>query len=118
MEFGEKVLFRPKARADANVLLESRWAQGVWLGRRWGSPVSRVYSEGEVVDARAVQRVPLTERWCAATLAAIRATPWCVRPGPLAADAPPVVLQPLPPDVVPPPPPREPQDPEDQRIPI
>ena len=62
------------------------------------------------MDARAVQRVPLAERWCAATLAAIRATPWCVRPGPLAADAPPLVLQPVPPDVVPPPPPREPPE--------
>ena len=110
LEFGETVLFRPKARADANVLLEGRWAQGVWLGRRWGSPVSRVYSQGEVVDARAVQRVPLAERWCAATLGAIRATPWCVRPCPLVADAPPLVLQPVPPDVVPPPPPREPPE--------
>ena len=29
LEFGEVVLFRPTARADANVLLESRWARGV-----------------------------------------------------------------------------------------
>jgi hypothetical protein len=95
LEFGEIVLFRPKKLADANVLLESRWAHGVWLGRRWGSPVSRVFSQGEVVDARAIQRVPVAERWCAATLGAIRATPWCARPGPEGA-APLVVLQPLP----------------------
>jgi hypothetical protein len=95
LEFGEIVLFRPKKLADANVLLEHRWARGVWLGRRWGSPVSRIFSQNEVVDARAVQRVPLAERWCAATLGAIRATPWCVRPGPEGA-APLVVLQPLP----------------------
>ena len=96
LEFGEVVLFRPKARADANVLLEARWARGVWLGRRWGSPVSRIHSQGEVVDARAVQRVPVAERWSAAALGEIRATPWCVRPGAPGEDAPLVVLQPLP----------------------
>ena len=102
LEFGEVVLYRPKKRDDANVLLEDRWAKGVWLGRRWGSPTSRIYSRGGVVDARAVQRVPAEERWCAGTLGAIRATPWCVRP---AADVPLVALQPLPPaDVVVPPP--------------
>jgi hypothetical protein len=103
LEFGEIVLFRPKKLADANVLLESRWARGVWLGKRWGSPVSRVFSRGEVVDARAIQRVPAAERWCAATLGAIRATPWCVRPG-SEEEAPLVVLQPLPEAVAPPPP--------------
>ena len=100
------MLFRPKARADANVLLEGRWAPGVWLGRRWGSPVSRVHAGGEVVDARALQRVPLAERWSAAPPAEIRATPWCVRQRPLGDAEPLVVLQPLPPDQVPPPPPR------------
>ncbi len=103
LEFGEIVLFRPKKLADANVLLEHRWARGVWLGRRWGSPVSRIFSQNEVVDARAVQRVPLAERWCAATLGAIRATPWCVRPG-SGEEAPLVVLQPLPGVAAPPPP--------------
>ena len=96
LEFGERVLFRPKARADANVLLEGRWLTGTWLGRRWGSTISRVHSKGEVVDARAVQRVPLAERWSAAGLEEIRATPWCVRPPPPGAGAAPVVLQPLP----------------------
>ena len=92
LEFGERVLFRPKARADANVLLEGRWLTGTWLGRRWGSTISRVHSKGEVVDARAVQRVPLAERWSAASLEEIRATPWCVRPPPPGAGAAPVVL--------------------------
>jgi hypothetical protein len=76
LEFGEVVLFRPKARADANVLLEALWARGVWFGRRWGSTVSRIHSQSEVVDARAVQRVPAAERWCAAALGEVRATPW------------------------------------------
>ena len=96
LEFGEVVLFRPKTRADANVLLEARWAQGVWLGRRWGSTISRIHSQGEVVDARAVQRVPAAERWSAAALSEVRATPWCVRPGAPDEDAPIVVLPPLP----------------------
>ena len=103
LEFGEIVLFRPKKLADADVLLESRWARGVWLGRRWGSPISRVFSRGEVVDVRAIQRVPAAERWCAATLGAIRATPWCVRPVPEADAAPLVVLPPLPDAAAPPP---------------
>ena len=104
LECGEVALFRPKKLADANVLLEHRWSRGVWLGRRWGSPVSRVFSQAEVVDARAIQRVPAAERWCAATLGAIRATPWRVRPGLDGEAAPLVALQPLPGAAAPPPP--------------
>ena len=37
--------------------------------------MSRIHSQGEVVDARAVQRVPAAERWSAAALSEVRATP-------------------------------------------
>ena len=68
--------------------------------------MSRIYSQGEVVDARAVQRVPAAESWYAAALGEIRATPWCVRPGPPSEDAPVVVLVPLPQGAAPAPVPR------------
>jgi len=96
LEFGEVILYRPRTRQDANVLLEPRWCTGVWLGRRWGSMTHRIYADGQVVDARAVQRVPLEERWVADRLAAIRATPWCLDPGPDGATV--LVLPPLPVD--------------------
>jgi hypothetical protein len=76
--------------------LEPRWRPGVWLGRRWGSATHRIHAGCQVVDARAVQRVPLAERWVADRLAEIRATPWCLAPGPEGAAV--VVLPALPVD--------------------
>ena len=42
-------------------------------GRRWASGAHRVHAGGRVLDVRAVQRRPATERWQSAELAAIRA---------------------------------------------
>ena len=61
LEFGE----RCKHRYDEmNVVLDARWAEGVWLGRRWGTIHHRVAVNGEVLELCAVQRRPLAERWC------------------------------------------------------
>ena len=88
LEFGERVLYKRRAAQDMNVVL-------VWLGRRWGSSAHRVYADGRVFDVRAVQRRPAVERWSAAELAAVRATPWRVHPGPDDVGEL-IVLQPLP----------------------
>jgi hypothetical protein len=96
LEFGEQVLFRKRRAQDMNVVLDGRWELGTWLGRRWGSSVHRVHAHGKVIEVRAVQRRPAPERWVAAELAAVRATPWLTDPGPEADGAEPAVLQPLP----------------------
>jgi hypothetical protein len=96
LEFGEQVLFRKRRAQDMNVVLDGRWELGTWLGRRWGSSVHRVHAHGKVIEVRAVQRRPAPERWVAAELAAVRATPWLADPGPEADGAEPAVLQPLP----------------------
>ena len=95
LEFGERVLYKRRAAQDMNVVLDARWLPALWLGRRWGSSAHRVYADGRVFDVRAVQRRPAVERWSAAELAAVRATPWRVHPGPDDVGEL-IVLQPLP----------------------
>ena len=41
LEFGERVLWRKRPSKDRNVLL-ARWAEGLWLGRSWGTPHHRI----------------------------------------------------------------------------
>ena len=96
LEFGERVLFRRRRTQDMNVIMDVRWEPGTWLGRCWGSGTHRVHAHGRVFDVRAVRRRPAAERWSAADLAAIRATPWRTHPGPAADDKALVVLEPLP----------------------
>ena len=91
LEFGEQVLHRMRRAQDMNVVLDGRWEPGTWLGRRWGSTVYRVHAHGKVTEVRAVQRRPAPERWVAAELAAVRATPWLTDPGPAADGAEPAV---------------------------
>jgi hypothetical protein len=96
LEFGERVLYHKRHAQDRNVVLDGRWAPGLWLGRRWGTGTHRVLVDSKVIDVRAVQRVPAVERWSAGELAAIRATPWRTDPGPADNGAELVVLQPRP----------------------
>ena len=67
----------------------------MWLGRRWDTTHHRVAGNDEVLDVRAVQRRPLTERWCRESLENVPAVPWN-NPAPLLDEVPPVVLLPLP----------------------
>ena len=62
-ELGEVVLWRRPKKANRNVLLESRWEEGTWLGRRWGSITHLVGIGRAVVKTRAVQRRPNDEGW-------------------------------------------------------
>ena len=65
-----------------NTLLEARWQTGVWLGRLWASPVHLVYGPAEkcVREARAVQRMPLADRWDREALQAVDAWPRRLEP--------------------------------------
>ena len=95
LEFGERVWWRRHRSNDMNVVLDARWAEGVWLGRRWGTIHHRVAVNDKVLEVRAVQRRLLAERWCRESLGNIRAVPW-KNPAPLLDEVPPVVLPPLP----------------------
>ena len=57
-ELGETVLWRKPKHTGSNVLLEGRWEEGIWLGRKWGSHIHYVSLGREVVETRAVQRRP------------------------------------------------------------
>lgn len=77
LEFGESLWWRPPRGGDYNVLLEPRWREGVWLGRKWGSPVHFVWDaqDSKVHAVRAVQRRPRNERWQRAAVEAVTALP-------------------------------------------
>jgi hypothetical protein len=93
LEFGERIFWRKKRTHDMNVVLDSRWAEGLWLGRRWGAIQNRVSVGNEVLEVHAVQRRPATERWDMAALEGVKALPWC---NPAPDDAEPVrILPPL-----------------------
>ena len=92
-ELGEVVLWRRPKKPDSNVLLESRWEEGIWLGRKWGSMVHFIGMGREVVEARAVQRKPKEERWNKDLLQNLLASPWC-NPVPLEDQRVPEVLPP------------------------
>jgi hypothetical protein len=59
-----------------NVVLDSRWTDGVWLGRRWGTIHNRVSVGNEVLEVRAIQRRPEAERWSKDVLEGVKALPW------------------------------------------
>ena len=74
LEFAEQVLWRtPQVQG---VVLDGRWREGTWLGRRWGSPVHFVYSDGKVHEVRSIQRRPLPERWDRGAVEAVAVHPW------------------------------------------
>lgn len=96
---------------NMDVVLYSRWQQGVWLGRTWGTISHRiVVDERHVIEARAIPRVPLCESWDLDSIAHQLAVPWLWRaleePTPEAIMAPrpdghPVAAVPLEKDYVP-----------------
>jgi hypothetical protein len=63
LEFGERVQWRKRGAQDSSVVLDARWADGIWLGRRWGTCHNRISVCREVFEVRAVQRRPADERW-------------------------------------------------------
>ena len=94
LELGEVVLWRKPKHSGMNVLLEARWEEGIWLGRRSGGITHLVGVGREVVETRAVQRRPKEERLCAAKVQNLLATPWR-NPAPEDPDEEVLVLPPL-----------------------
>ena len=82
IEFGEVLHWKLPRLTGHNTLLEARWRPGVWLGRLWASPVHVVYDlEGKCIkEVRAVQRVPLADRWDRGALQAVDAWPRWLEP--------------------------------------
>ena len=82
LEFGESLLYRLPRTEATNVLLESRWKPGVWLGRRWGSNVHQVYdfNDEKVHEVRAIQRRPLEERWSREAVERVNVYPHLLQP--------------------------------------
>ncbi len=80
LEFGESLHWRHRPTKDMNVVLDTRWSSGVWLGRKWGGIVHQVFANGKVHEIRGVQRQPCDLRWQRASLEVLASTPWCREP--------------------------------------
>jgi hypothetical protein len=76
LEFGETLHWRHRATQDMNVVLDARWSNGVWLGRKWGGIIHQVFANGKVHEIRGIQRQPREARWRKEALEAVTATPW------------------------------------------
>jgi hypothetical protein len=96
LEFGETLHWRHRPAKDMNVVLDTRWSGGVWLGRKWGGIIHQVFANGTVHEIRGVQRQPREIRWRKEALEAISVTPWAREP---AAEGEQRVLPPLAPPV-------------------
>ena len=63
MEFGEKVWYRlPPARRTSGDLA-AMWELGTWLGKRWGTTDNIIGIDGDLIETRCIQKVPLLDRW-------------------------------------------------------
>ena len=82
LEFGELLRWRLPRLMGHNTLIEARWRAGVWLGRVWASPVHWVYDPEDkcVREVRAVQRMPLADRWDREALQAVDVWPRRLEP--------------------------------------
>ena len=70
-------MFKTRKTKEINVVLDARWQPGIWLGRTWGTINHRVATSArEVIEVRAVHRVPKTERWDQDLINNLQATPW------------------------------------------
>ncbi len=82
--FGEYVYYKLPTKGpqhNANGNMAARQAPGIFLGY---SVLSNSYKialdTGELVESRAVQRVPFENRWSGEALKRVHATPWSLRP--------------------------------------
>ena len=62
VEFGEKVLFRKKAKGHLEKL-EARWEHGIFVGVRSRSNEIWVAIKDQVLMVRSVKRIPVEQRW-------------------------------------------------------
>jgi len=79
IEFGRTVFHRHAGKVQGGSM-QSRWSEGVWLGRRVVSDEHIiVMKNGEVVQCRAVMMKPEAESWDADAVLKVKATPWTMR---------------------------------------
>ena len=78
VEFGSRVMYRePGALHAGRGKLESRWHEGIWLGKRWESDEHIIATENKrIVKCRAVQQVPADRRWNKDQVEAVTGLPW------------------------------------------
>ena len=77
-ELGESIMwYVPKRRRTK---LEPKWRSGVFLGRMWNTDANYVgLADGTITTARALVRVPESQRWDTAKLLAMSGTPLSMR---------------------------------------
>ena len=82
LEFAEKIRWRPPRGENYGVLLEARWCEGLWLGRHWTGSTHYIFDPATktVKDVRAVQRVPVDERWSIEAAQSVSAWPRLLTP--------------------------------------
>ena len=77
VEFGSIVRFRlPGILQSGHGKLEPRWAEGLWLGKRWESDEHIIGTSDGIVKCRGIAQVPATERWNRKAVEELKGTPW------------------------------------------
>jgi hypothetical protein len=85
VEFGEKVMFKKKAR-DKNEKINARWEKGIFVGARSCSGELLVATSSGVRKCRSIRRLPLQERWGLDSLNWVKNVPWHLYRGDSLAD--------------------------------
>jgi hypothetical protein len=85
VEFGEKVMFKKKAK-DKNAKIEARWEKGIFVGARSCSGEFFLATSLGVRKCRSIRRLPLQERWGPDCLSWVKNVPWHLYRGDLLAD--------------------------------
>jgi hypothetical protein len=78
VEFGAKIQYRiPGALQPGHGKLEPRWADGIWLGKRFESDEHYVgTTAGGITKCRAISQVPATDRWDKEAIERLTGVPW------------------------------------------
>jgi hypothetical protein len=85
VEFGEKVMFKKKAK-DKNEKINARWEKGIFVGARSCSGELLVATSLGVRKCRSIRRLPLQERWGLDSLNWVKNVPWHLYRGDSLAD--------------------------------
>ena len=75
LEFGEKVLYKKKAKAKMEKI-NSRWEYGIFVGVRQRSGELWVATQEGVRKVRSVRRIPIEERWSEDSVKWVKNVPW------------------------------------------
>jgi hypothetical protein len=81
LEFGEKVLYKKKAKAKMEKI-NSRWEYGIFVGVRQRSGELWVATQEGVKKVRSVRRIPIEERWSEDSVKWVKNVPWHLYKGP------------------------------------